>query len=102
MKDTIIDFNNVSFSYGTQTEGCLKNINLKIRMGEFVLFTGASGSGKTTVMRLINGLIPHFFEGNLSGQVKVLGRGIKISFLQQIALMKPHLPVKIMESTETK
>ena len=79
MKDTIIDFNNVSFSYGTQTEGCLKNINLKIRMGEFVLFTGASGSGKTTVMRLINGLIPHFFEGNLSGQVKVLGRRIKTS-----------------------
>jgi hypothetical protein len=79
MKDTIIDFNNVSFSYGTQTEGCLKNINFKIRMGEFVLFTGVSGSGKTTIMRLINGLIPHFFEGNLSGQVKVLGRGIKTS-----------------------
>ena len=73
MENIVVDLDNVSFSYGTQTEGCLKNINLKIKEGEFVLFTGQSGSGKTTVMRMINGLIPHFFEGNLSGQVKVLG-----------------------------
>lgn len=73
MENIVVDLDNVSFSYGTQTEGCLKNINLKIKEGEFVLFTGQSGSGKTTVMRLINGLIPHFFEGSLSGQVKVLG-----------------------------
>ena len=73
MENIVVDLDNVSFSYGTQTEGCLKNINLKIKEGEFVLFTGQSGSGKTTVMRLINGLIPHFFEGSLLGQVKVLG-----------------------------
>ena len=73
MENIVIDLDNVSFSYGTQTENCLKNINLKIKEGEFVLFTGKSGSGKTTVMRLINGLIPHFFEGNLSGQITVSG-----------------------------
>ena len=64
MENIVVDLDNVSFSYGTQTEGCLKNINLKIKDGQFVLFTGQSGSGKTTVMRLINGLIPHFFEGS--------------------------------------
>ena len=63
MGDVVIDFENVSFSYGTQKEGCLKNINLKIQAGEFILLTGQSGSGKTTITRLINGLIPHFFEG---------------------------------------
>ena len=77
MENVVIDFENVSFSYGTQKEGCLKNINLKIEEGEFVLLTGQSGSGKTTVTRLINGLIPHFFEGILTGSVKVIGDDIK-------------------------
>ena len=77
MKDVVIDFDNVSFSYGTQTEGGLSNINFKVKRGEFILITGQSGSGKTTVTRLINGLIPHFFEGVLTGTVKVLGSDIK-------------------------
>lgn len=77
MKDVVIDFDNVSFSYGTQTEGSLSNINFKVKRGEFILITGQSGSGKTTVTRLINGLIPHFFEGVLTGTVKVLGSDIK-------------------------
>ena len=77
MRDVVIDFDNVSFSYGTQTEGSLRNINFKVKEGEFILLTGQSGSGKTTVTRLINGLIPHFFEGVLTGTVKVLGSDIK-------------------------
>lgn len=77
MGDVVIDFDNVSFSYGTQTEGSLRNINFKVKEGEFILLTGQSGSGKTTVTRLINGLIPHFFEGVLTGAVKVLGSDIK-------------------------
>ena len=77
MGDVVIDFDNVSFSYGTQTEGSLSNINFKVKRGEFILITGQSGSGKTTVTRLINGLIPHFFEGVLTGTVKVLGSDIK-------------------------
>ena len=77
MGDIVIDFDNVSFSYGTQTEGSLSNVNLKVKRGEFILITGQSGSGKTTVTRLINGLIPFFFEGVLTGTVKVLGSDIK-------------------------
>ena len=77
MGDVVIDFDNVSFSYGTQTEGSLSDINFKVKEGEFILLTGQSGSGKTTVTRLINGLIPHFFEGVLTGTVKVLGSDIK-------------------------
>ena len=77
MGDIVIEFDNVSFSYGTQTEGSLRNINFKVKEGEFILLTGQSGSGKTTVTRLINGLIPHFFEGSLTGTVKVLGSDIK-------------------------
>ena len=77
MGDIVIEFDNVSFSYGTQTERSISNINFKVKEGEFVLLTGQSGSGKTTITRLINGLIPHFFEGVLTGTVKVLGSDIK-------------------------
>ena len=52
MRDVVIEFDNVSFSYGTQTERSLSNINFKVKEGEFVLLTGQSGSGKTTVTNM--------------------------------------------------
>lgn len=78
----MIELKNVTFEYGssegaaggigeTISNGSLKNIKLKINEGEFVLLTGGSGCGKTTILRLINGLIPNFFEGSLEGSVIV-------------------------------
>lgn len=66
----MIELKNVSFRYGSRTEfGGVSHINLTIRDGETVLLTGASDCGKTTVTRLINGLVPQFFAGELSGEV---------------------------------
>ena len=48
-------------------------MNLSVIEGEFILLTGGSGCGKTTILRLINGLIPNFFEGRLEGSVTVDG-----------------------------
>ena len=56
----MIEFENVSFSYTGQEHGGLHDINLKISDGECVLFCGRSGCGKTTITRLVNGLIPQF------------------------------------------
>lgn len=84
MADSIVDFDDVSFSYGTQTEGSLKHINLKIEEGECIVLTGQSGCGKTTIMRLINGLIPHFFEGSLTGCVKILGKDTKTTSVGEL------------------
>ena len=53
--------------------------------GECVLLCGASGCGKTTVTRLINGLIPHFFKGELSGEVYVNNLEIKQQELYNLA-----------------
>ena len=55
------------------SNGSLRGVNLSVRDGEFVLLTGGSGCGKTTILRLINGLIPNFFEGKLEGSVIVDG-----------------------------
>ncbi len=65
----MIEINNVTFAYH-ETEN-LKNISISIPKGQVVLLCGESGSGKTTITRLVNGLIPHYFSGKLSGGIKV-------------------------------
>ena len=72
----MIEFENVSFSYEGQEHGGLHGISLKIADGECVLFCGRSGCGKTTVTRLVNGLIPQFYQGELQGRVLVDGQEI--------------------------
>lgn len=68
----MIEFQNVSFAY----PGSLYNINLTISTGQCVLLCGRSGCGKTTLTRLINGLIPQFFMGELSGKVLLNGENL--------------------------
>lgn len=67
----MISFDGISFSYSSQDSGGLKDIDLNIQAGECILLCGRSGCGKTTVTRLINGLIPYFYAGNLNGTVSV-------------------------------
>ena len=54
----MIEMQSVSFSYPDSADGGLKNINLTIPDEQCVLLCGRSGCGKTTLTRLINGLIP--------------------------------------------
>ena len=81
----MIEFENVSFSYTGQEHGGLRDINLKISDGECVLFCGRSGCGKTTITRLVNGLIPQFYQGELHGHVLVDGQEISNIPMYQIA-----------------
>lgn len=81
----MIEFENVSFSYTGQEHGGLHDINLKISDGECVLFCGRSGCGKTTITRLVNGLIPQFYQGELQGRVLVDGQEISSRPMYQIA-----------------
>ena len=70
----MIQLKDVSFSYGRgEHSGGLYDINLTVDSGETLLLCGESGCGKTTLTRLINGLIPNYFEGELSGQITVDG-----------------------------
>ncbi len=73
----MIEIQNVNFRYsGGRDEAGLRSINLSVPKGEVLLVCGGSGCGKSTLTRLINGLIPHFYDGELSGSVTVNGVNI--------------------------
>ena len=73
----MIKLNHVSFAYKTGEAGepiqVLHNVNFQAAPGECVVFCGKSGCGKTTMLRLINGLVPHFYAGNLEGSALIGG-----------------------------
>ena len=81
----MIEIKNVNFKYKGTDEGGLHDLSLTINDGETVLLCGASGCGKTTVGRLINGLIPHYYKGELTGSVTVNGRDIAKTELYDLA-----------------
>ena len=66
----MIRFKNVSFQY-TKEQESLKSIDLTINDGEVVLLCGPSGCGKSTLVRCVNGLIPHYYQGRMTGNVTV-------------------------------
>lgn len=72
----MIAFENFSFRYEERDEFTLKDINLTIQTGEFVLLTGRSGCGKTTLIRCLNGLIPHFYPGESKGDILLDGQSL--------------------------
>lgn len=88
----MIKLKNVTYSYRvTDMVGTpmlrtgVSGLDLTIKDGEFVVLTGSSGCGKTTVCRLINGLIPHYFEGEKSGKVLLNGRDVSTQPIYETA-----------------
>jgi energy-coupling factor transport system ATP-binding protein len=69
----MIHFDQVAYSYPSAAQPALQDVSLSIAEGEFVLVVGVSGSGKSTFLRCINGLVPHFYGGHFGGQVRVAG-----------------------------
>lgn len=77
---------NASFTYNTEHKNdVLTGIDLTIPDGQVVLICGESGSGKTSLIRLLNGLIPHYYEGELTGQVLLQDVDLANVDLQELA-----------------
>jgi energy-coupling factor transporter ATP-binding protein EcfA2 len=70
----LIHLDRVTYVYPDQTLAALSDFSVSIRPGEFVLVVGPSGVGKSTFLRSLNGLVPHFYGGSWAGRVAVLGR----------------------------
>ena len=72
----MIELQNIDFSYYGQDGSGLHDVNLTIHDGECILLCGCSGCGKTTITRLINGLIPRFYPGEVKGTVLINGKNV--------------------------
>jgi len=76
----------LTFRYRSRSTPAIKSINLELHPGEVMLLAGSSGCGKTTLMRCINGLIPHAYHGELSGEILLYGqsnKGMKLAEISQ-------------------
>ena len=85
MMQTIAEINNVTHRYKGAVYNSLEGVSLSINKGEILLLCGASGSGKTSVIRLLNGLIPHYYQGEMTGDVTVKGLDISKTQLYELA-----------------
>lgn len=64
---------NVTYYYPNSSEPAIKNVNLRVKKGEFIVIAGPSGGGKSTLCKIMFGLIPHYYGGKLHGKVIVEG-----------------------------
>lgn len=73
----IVEFNNLSFTYRDSHRKALDNISHQIDEGNYVVWMGHTGAGKSTLICCLNSLIPNFIKGKLEGSAVVLGKEIK-------------------------
>ncbi len=81
----IVSIENLEFKYLGARDKALRGIDLRLERGRRYLLVGASGSGKTTLARCITGLIPHFYQGEYSGEVVVDGMKVSETPIQRLA-----------------
>ncbi len=97
-KEIAVEFDNVTFSVGLRS--LVSNLNFSVYQGEALILLGRSGSGKTTTMKLINGLL-----APTQGEVRVQGRSTKdwdliklrrtIGYVIQEVGLFPHFTIAV-------
>jgi energy-coupling factor transporter ATP-binding protein EcfA2 len=87
MTDFPLVIDNLNFRYRDREGLAIRDITFQANPGEILLIAGASGCGKTTLIRCINGLIPRSYKGDLTGTVQIYGEDIKSWKLSQISQM---------------
>ncbi len=84
-KLAVIEIKNLTYTYPGATKPSIKEVSLTLNKGDFVILTGPSGCGKTTLCRTFNGLIPHFYNGTLEGEITVAGLKVANSKIHELA-----------------
>ncbi len=73
----MIAVDRVSYTYPNAPQPVVEDLSLTICEGEFLVVCGPSGAGKSTFLRMLNGLVPHFYGGRFAGEVRVWGRSTR-------------------------
>jgi len=84
-REDVITCKNLTFFYPVANKPSIRNVNLHVKRGEFLVITGPSGAGKTTLCLALNGLIPQTATGRLEGVVTTLGMNTKTTPVYEIA-----------------
>lgn len=80
-----VSVRNLSFRYSRSAAKALNGMDFDQEEGEFVVIMGRSGAGKSTFCRCLNGLIPNFQKGELTGEIRIFGRPIRGMSVRQLA-----------------
>jgi energy-coupling factor transport system ATP-binding protein len=82
----LVNLQNVTYKYPLTKTPVLQNINLQVNEGEFVAVMGPNGAGKSTLCYALAGFVPHFFKGEISGEIEVDGKKSSESTLDEWVL----------------
>jgi energy-coupling factor transport system ATP-binding protein len=82
----LVTLHNVTYKYPLTKTPVLQNINLQVNEGEFVAVMGPNGAGKSTLCYALAGFVPHFFKGEISGEIEVDGKKSSESTLDEWVL----------------
>ena len=92
---SLVELENVTFSYSRASLPAIANISFKITTGEFVALIGPSGAGKSTLCYSLNGSIPQLFNGVMTGSVKVAGCD---TFNDEIPTLAEHVGLVVQNA----
>ncbi|MFK0153593.1 ABC transporter ATP-binding protein [Streptomyces sp. NPDC090493] len=81
----MIRFEDVSVTYEGAARPAVRGVDFEVPEGELVLLVGPSGTGKSTVLNAVSGLVPHFTGGTLRGRVTVAGRDTRTHRPRELA-----------------
>jgi len=81
----VIETKSLTYTYPGGTKPSINDVSIKVEKGDFVLITGPSGCGKTTLCRCFNGLVPHFYKGEMKGEVIVSGKDVTKTQTHELA-----------------
>ncbi|MGD9126201.1 MAG: ABC transporter ATP-binding protein [Planctomycetia bacterium] len=81
----MIRLQGVSYQYTNTMTPALQDVDLTVSEGEWLLLVGPSGGGKSTLLYLLNGLIPHILDGDVSGEIQVDGIVPKESSVRELS-----------------
>ncbi len=101
MKEPIISFENFSYQYHFRNEWALSDINLSISQGEFIILTGSSGSGKSSLCYSLVGLIPFFYAGKTKGDVFVGKQKVQESSILYLSKRIGYIPQRVENTLVT-
>jgi len=82
----VLEVKNLSFAYRGEAAKALDNVSLSLPYGKILLLAGASGCGKTTLLRAITGLVPRIYAGSYSGEVLIEGKNVLSMSQKELAV----------------